>query len=55
MNESGPPIAAELRRLKIAPTHLLAVYVDIDLPVGVQFGEVEKDFVIPAFRERRVG
>ena len=34
VNESGPPIAAELRRLKIEPQRLLAVYDDIDLPVG---------------------
>ncbi len=34
VNESGPPIAAELRRLRIEPTKLLAVYDDIDLPVG---------------------
>ena len=34
VNESGPPIAAELRRLKIDPGKLLAVYDDIDLPCG---------------------
>ncbi|MBX7110627.1 MAG: aminoacyl-tRNA hydrolase [Dehalococcoidia bacterium] len=34
MNESGPPIAAELRRLKLPRTRLLVVYDEIDLPVG---------------------
>jgi PTH1 family peptidyl-tRNA hydrolase len=34
VNESGPPIAAELRRLKIDSRQLLAIYDDIDLPVG---------------------
>jgi PTH1 family peptidyl-tRNA hydrolase len=34
MNESGPPIAAELRRLKLARTRLLVIYDEIDLSVG---------------------
>lgn len=34
MNESGPPIAAELRRLKLQRGRLLVVYDEIDLPVG---------------------
>ena len=34
VNESGPPIAAELRRLNLDARQLLVVYDDIDLPVG---------------------
>ncbi len=34
MNESGPPIATELRRLKLPRTRLLVVYDEIDLRVG---------------------
>ena len=34
MNESGPPIAAELQRLGLRPQQLIVVYDDIDLPVG---------------------
>jgi PTH1 family peptidyl-tRNA hydrolase len=34
MNESGPPIAAELRRLKLQRAQLLVIYDEIDLPVG---------------------
>lgn len=34
VNESGPPIAAELRRLKVAPAELLALYDELDLPLG---------------------
>lgn len=34
MNESGPPIAAELRRLRLPPDQLLVIYDDLDLPVG---------------------
>ncbi len=34
MNESGPPIAAELKRLGLRPEHLLVIYDDLDLPVG---------------------
>ncbi len=34
MNESGPPIAAELRRLKLHRRQLLVIYDEIDLPVG---------------------
>jgi PTH1 family peptidyl-tRNA hydrolase len=34
VNESGPPIAAELRRLKLEPSQLLAIYDDLDQPVG---------------------
>jgi len=34
MNESGPPIAAELRRLRLPPEELLVIYDDLDLPVG---------------------
>lgn len=33
-NEAGGPVAAELRRLKAAPSQLLVVYDDLDLPVG---------------------
>ena len=34
MNVSGPPVAAELRRLQLQPEALLVVYDDLDLPVG---------------------
>jgi peptidyl-tRNA hydrolase, PTH1 family len=34
MNESGAPIAAELRRLHLRPSQLLVIYDDLDLPVG---------------------
>ncbi len=34
MNVCGPPVAAEVRRLKIRPEALLVVYDDLDLPVG---------------------
>lgn len=34
MNESGPPIAAEVRRLRLPPEELLVIYDDLDLPVG---------------------
>ena len=34
VNESGPPIVAELRRLNLDARQLLVVYDDIDLPVG---------------------
>ncbi len=34
MNESGPPVAAELRRLRLRTEQLLVVYDEIDLPVG---------------------
>ncbi|MEX2446853.1 MAG: aminoacyl-tRNA hydrolase [Dehalococcoidia bacterium] len=34
MNESGPPIADELKRLGLRPSQLLVIYDDIDLPVG---------------------
>ncbi len=34
VNESGPPAAAEARRLGLSPERLLFVYDDIDLPVG---------------------
>ncbi len=34
VNESGPPIAAELRRLHVPPAELLALYDELDLPVG---------------------
>jgi len=34
VNESGPPIAAELRRLKLEPSQLLAIYDDLDQPVA---------------------
>ncbi len=34
VNESGPPIAAEIRRLKLAPSQLLVIYDELDLPVG---------------------
>ncbi len=33
-NESGGPIAAELRRLKGHPSQLVVIYDDLDLPVG---------------------
>jgi PTH1 family peptidyl-tRNA hydrolase len=35
VNESGPPAAAEARRLGLHPERLLFVYDDIDLPVGL--------------------
>lgn len=34
MNVSGPPIAAELKRLGLRPQQLLVIYDDLDLPVG---------------------
>jgi PTH1 family peptidyl-tRNA hydrolase len=34
MNVCGPPVAAEVRRLRIRPEALLVVYDDLDLPVG---------------------
>jgi PTH1 family peptidyl-tRNA hydrolase len=34
MNESGPPVAGLLPRLGLAPTDLILVYDDIDLPLG---------------------
>ncbi len=34
VNESGPPVAAEARRLGLRPEQLLVVYDDLDLPVG---------------------
>jgi peptidyl-tRNA hydrolase, PTH1 family len=34
MNESGPPIASEVRRLRIPPPSVVVIYDDIDLPVG---------------------
>ena len=34
MNESGPPIAAEVKRLGIAPAQLIVIYDELDLPVG---------------------
>lgn len=34
VNESGGPVAAELRNLAIPPESLLVVYDDLDLPVG---------------------
>jgi PTH1 family peptidyl-tRNA hydrolase len=34
VNESGPPAAAEAKRLGLSPERLLFVYDDIDLPVG---------------------
>jgi PTH1 family peptidyl-tRNA hydrolase len=34
MNESGPAIAAEVKRLRIDPSQLLVIYDDLDLPVG---------------------
>jgi PTH1 family peptidyl-tRNA hydrolase len=34
MNESGPPIAAELRRLKLQRGQLFVIYDELDLPVG---------------------
>lgn len=33
-NECGPPVAAELRRLRLRPDQLLVVYDEVDLPVG---------------------
>jgi len=46
--EEGVRVVANLRG--IAPEN-----VRIGMPVEVEFVEVEKDFVIPAFRERRAG
>ena len=46
--EEGVRIVANLQ--DVAPES-----VRIDMPVEVQFVEVEKDFVIPAFRERQAG
>lgn len=46
--EEGVRVVANLR--DIQPEK-----VRIDMPVEVEFVEVEKDFVIPAFRERRAG
>ena len=34
MNVSGPPIAAELKRLGLRPQQLLVIYDDLDLPLG---------------------
>ena len=34
MNECGPPVAAEARRLRLTTPQLLIVYDDIDLPAG---------------------
>jgi len=34
MNVSGPPVAAELRRLHLPPPRLLVVYDELDLPAG---------------------
>ena len=34
MNESGPPVAAELRRLKLQRSQLLVIYDEIDLPLA---------------------
>ena len=34
MNESGPPVAAEVRRLRIEPSQVLVIYDELDLPVG---------------------
>lgn len=34
VNESGPPVAAETKRLGIAADRVLLVYDDLDLPVG---------------------
>jgi PTH1 family peptidyl-tRNA hydrolase len=34
VNLSGPPIAAELRRLKLEPVQLLAIYDELDLPLA---------------------
>jgi PTH1 family peptidyl-tRNA hydrolase len=34
MNESGPPVAAEVRRLRIDPSQLIVIYDELDLPVG---------------------
>ena len=34
VNESGAPIAAELRRLALGPPQLLLIYDDLDLPVA---------------------
>lgn len=34
MNESGPPIAAEVERMGIDPRRLVVIYDELDLPVG---------------------
>jgi PTH1 family peptidyl-tRNA hydrolase len=34
MNESGPPVAAEVKRLRIEPSQLIVIYDELDLPVG---------------------
>ncbi|MEX2373925.1 MAG: aminoacyl-tRNA hydrolase [Dehalococcoidia bacterium] len=34
MNESGPPIAQEARRIKARPQQVLVLYDELDLPVG---------------------
>ena len=34
VNESGPPVAAEARRLGVRPDQLLVVYDELDLPLG---------------------
>lgn len=34
MNESGPPIAAEVKRMGIDPRRLVVIYDELDLPVG---------------------
>lgn len=34
MNESGPPIAQEAKRLHAAPQQILVIYDELDLPVG---------------------
>jgi PTH1 family peptidyl-tRNA hydrolase len=34
MNESGPPVAAEARRLRLGRPQLLVVYDELDLPTG---------------------
>ena len=34
MNESGPPIAAEVKRMGVDPRALVVIYDELDLPVG---------------------
>ncbi len=34
MNDSGPPVAQEARRLHAAPSQVLVIYDELDLPVG---------------------
>ena len=34
VNESGPPVATEARRLRLRTDHLLVIFDDLDLPVG---------------------